>query len=228
MKPTTAPTLDANLAVPDLPADAADAADTLAGVLAQAELPATTFDRLQQRLGAAAMAEGLLDVAYRSIDTPIGPLLLAATPRGLVRLAFAVEGHDTVLQQLAATVSPRVLHAPARLDDAAAQLEEYFNGERTHFALTLDLEGVGGFRRRVLEQLLTIDFGHTASYRTMAAAAGNPAAIRAAGTACARNPLPVIVPCHRVVRSDGTIGQYLGGTEVKRTLLAFERRIAGR
>lgn len=204
-----------------------DGAATRAAVLPQPALPTTTLERLHQRLEATAIAEGLMDVAYRSVDSPIGALLLAATPHGLVRLAFDVEGHDLVLEQLAATLSPRVLHAPARLDDAATQLDEYFAGRRTRFELDLDLARVGGFRRSVLDQLLAIDFGHTASYRAVAAAAGKPAAIRAAGSACARNPLPVIVPCHRVVRSDGTIGRYLGGTEVKRTLLAFERRIAG-
>ncbi|MFN0025847.1 MAG: methylated-DNA--[protein]-cysteine S-methyltransferase [Acidimicrobiales bacterium] len=195
-------------------------------VLPVPELTASTLARLRQRLGAEALTEGLIDVAYRSIDSPVGPLLLAATPRGLVRLAFEVEDHDLVLEQLA-ELSPRVLHAPARLDGPAKQLDEYFSGRRTRFELDLDLARVGGFRRSVLDQLLTIDFGRTASYRSIAAAAGSPAAVRAAGSACARNPLPVVVPCHRVVRSDGTIGQYLGGTEAKRTLLAFERQVAG-
>ncbi len=211
MNATTAPTLRA--------------ADTVAAVLPEPELP--PLERLQERLRATAASEGLVDVAYRSIDSPIGTLLLAATPRGLVRVAFDVEGHDAVLQQLASTVSPRVLLAPSRLDDVARQLDQYFGGERTRFELALDLERVSGFRRSVLDHLLAIDFGRTASYGAVAAAAGNPAAVRAAGTACARNPLPVIVPCHRVVRSDGTIGQYLGGTEAKRSLLAFERRIVG-
>ena len=205
----------------------AGSADTLRAVLPTPDLPTATLERLRQRLESAAAVEGLVDVAYRSVDSPIGALLLAATPQGLVRLAFDVEDHDRVLQQLAATISPRVLLAPARLDRAATQLDEYFAGRRTHFDLDLDLDRVAGFRRRVLDQLLHIDFGLTASYSAMAAAAGNPAAVRAAGSACARNPLPVVVPCHRVVRSDGTIGQYLGGTEAKRTLLAFERGIAG-
>lgn len=174
------------------------------------------------RLAAAAQRAGLLDVAYRTVDTPVGPLLVAATAQGLVRVAFAVEGHDAVLDGLAQRVSPRVLHAPGRLDDAARQLEEYFAGRRRHFDLDVDLRLASPFRRAVLEHLRTIAYGSTASYADVAAAAGNPAAVRAAGSACATNPVPVVVPCHRVVRTDGTLGGYLGGLHVKRALLALE------
>jgi len=179
--------------------------------------------RLHARLAAAAADAGILDVAYATVDTPVGPLLLAATERGLVRVAYAVEDHDRVLGQLAARVSPRVLRAPARLDAAARELEEYFAGRRSAFALPLDLRLASGFRRTVLSHLREIGYGRTASYAALAAAAGRPQAARAAGTACATNPLPVVVPCHRVVRSDGTPGRYIGGEAAKRALLALER-----
>ncbi|CAN5323097.1 methylated-DNA--[protein]-cysteine S-methyltransferase [soil metagenome] len=178
--------------------------------------------RLHDRLAAAAAEAGLLDVAYRTIDTPIGALLLAATDAGLVRVAFAVEGHDRVLEQLAVSVSPRVLRAAGRLDPAAVELEEYFAGRRTSFDLPLDLRLSSGFRRLVLGELIRIGYGSTASYAAIAVAAGSPRAVRAVGNACATNPLPIVVPCHRVLRSDGSIGQYLAGPEVKRTLLDLE------
>jgi methylated-DNA-[protein]-cysteine S-methyltransferase len=177
---------------------------------------------LHDRLAAKAEEDGLLDVAYRTIDTPIGTLLLAATPVGLARVAFQTEGIDTVLEALAEKLSPRILHAPRRLDDAARQLEEYFSGGRHHFGLPLDLSLSRGFRRTVLAYLPGIEYGQTASYRQVAAGVDNPKAVRAVGTACATNPLPVIIPCHRVIRTDGLIGSYLGGPEVKRQLLTLE------
>jgi methylated-DNA-[protein]-cysteine S-methyltransferase len=179
-------------------------------------------DRLHTRLVNAAAGAGLLDVAYRTVPTPIGTLLLAATSEGLVRIAFDLEGHDAVLATIAARVSPRILHAPARLDDAARQLDEYFAGHRRSFDLAVDLRLASPFRRVVLEHLRTIGYGRTESYATVATASGSPAAVRAVGSACATNPVPVVVPCHRVVRSDGTLGGYLGGLDVKRTLLALE------
>lgn len=178
--------------------------------------------RLHARLAAAALDAGILDVAFRTVDTPLGALLLAATDQGLVRVAYAREDHDRVLQQLADTVSPRVLRAPARLDLAAREIEEYFVGRRTRFDLPLDFRLSAGFRRTVLAQLPDIAYGTTATYAAIAAAAGNPKAVRAVGSACATNPLPLVVPCHRVVRSDGTIGQYVGGVDAKQTLLTLE------
>lgn len=178
--------------------------------------------RLQARLAAAAAETDLLDVAYRTLDTPVGLLLLAATERGLVRVAYACERHDGVLEALAEQVSPRILRAPARLDAVARELDEYFAGRRTSFDIGLDLRLAKGFRREVLAQLPEIGYGHTASYATVAVAAGSPKAVRAVGTACATNPLPVIVPCHRVIRSDGSMGQYVGGPQAKATLLALE------
>lgn len=184
--------------------------------------PAATVARLRERLGGRADAEGLLDVAYRTVDSPIGPLLLAATPAGLVRVAFATEGHEEVLADLAARVSPRILRAPARLEAPARQLDEYFRRRRRRFELPLDLQLARGFRRVVLGHLGEIGYGTTASYARLAAAAGSPRAVRAVGSACATNPLPLVVPCHRVVRSDGSLGNYGGGVDTKRALLAME------
>jgi methylated-DNA-[protein]-cysteine S-methyltransferase len=188
--------------------------------------PPTTTDTELSRLRAAlterAENEDLLDVAYRTVDSPVGTLLLAATPLGLVRVAYASENHDAVLAKLAAQVSPRVLHAPARLDSAARELDEYFAGHRRSFDLPLDFQLSHGFRRAVHLHLREIGYGRTESYAEVAAATGSPAAVRAVGSACATNPLPVIVPCHRVVRSDGTLGGYVGGAEVKRGLLTME------
>lgn len=197
--------------------------DDLPRHLAQA-FPDTPEDlrRLRERLADAAQAEGILDVAYRIVDSPVGPLLLAATEQGLVRVAYVSEDHDAVLQTLAERISPRVLHAPARLDTVARELEEYFTGTRHVFDIPLDWRLSAGFRATVLHRLPDIGYGHTASYAAIAALAGNPKAVRAVGSACATNPLPVVVPCHRVVRSDGTMGGYLGGLEAKRTLLTLE------
>lgn len=177
---------------------------------------------LRAQLAAAADDAGLLDVAYRTVDTPLGALLLAATPAGLVRLAFEVEDHDAVLASLAERVSPRVLLAPRRLDPAARELDEYFGGRRRRFEVAVDLRLATSFRRSVLEHLQAIAYGHTASYSAVAQAVDRPRAVRAVGTACATNPVPLFVPCHRVVRSDGTTGAYRGGPEAKRTLLAIE------
>jgi methylated-DNA-[protein]-cysteine S-methyltransferase len=180
------------------------------------------LSRVQRRLAAAAADTGILDVAYTVVNTPVGELLLAATPAGLVRVAFACEDHDTVLATLAALISPRILNAPDRLCDAADQIGEYFAGTRRRFDLPLDLRLTAGFRRAVVEHLPDIGYGSTASYSALAALTGNPGAVRAVGTACALNPLPVVVPCHRVVRSDGTTGNYRGGPDAKRLLLDLE------
>jgi methylated-DNA-[protein]-cysteine S-methyltransferase len=180
------------------------------------------IERLHERLASAAGDAGLLDVAYRTVDSPVGPLLLAATDAGLVRVAYAREDHERVLADLAARISPRVLRAPARLDPAARELDDYFAGRRRAFDLPLDLRLARGFRRSVLTHLPEIGYGSTTSYATLAAAAGSPRAVRAVGSACATNPLPVVVPCHRVVRSDGALGQYIGGTEAKHALLVLE------
>lgn len=188
-------------------------------------LPVSTerLAALHARLVDAANADGVLDIAYRIVDSPVGPLLLAATAVGLVRVAYANEDHDAVLQTLADRVSPRLLHDVGRLDAVARQLEEYFAGQRHTFDVPLDWRLSGGFRGTVLHHLAAdLGYGQTASYGTVARLAGNPKAVRAVGTACATNPLPVVVPCHRVVRSDGSLGGYLGGLDAKRALLALE------
>ena len=179
--------------------------------------------RLHARLAAAAERNDLLDVAYRTVDSPVGALLIASTPAGLVRLAFSSEGHDAVLQNLSDRISPRMLHAPKRLDDVARQLDEYFSGRRHTFDVPLDWQLSKGFRRVVLGHLaVDVGYGTTASYGALARLSGSPKAVRAVGTTCATNPIPVVVPCHRVVRSDGTLGAYRGGPAAKRTLLDLE------
>jgi methylated-DNA-[protein]-cysteine S-methyltransferase len=182
------------------------------------------FGRLRARLAEQADRDGLLDVAYRIMDSPVGPLLLAATPAGLVRVAFERENHEDVLVELSEAISPRILRSPRGVDDIARQLDEYFAGRRRVFEVPVDLRLSKGFRRVVLEHLREIPFGVTESYTVVARAAGNPGAVRAAGSACATNPIPLVVPCHRVVRSDGTFGQYRGGTEAKHMLLTMEAR----
>lgn len=197
--------------------------DGIVGDLARITQPGNgKLTELHNRLAAAAQRDGLLDIAYRTVDSPVGPLLLAATEQGLIRVAYAREDHDAVLQHLAGAVSPRILNAPARLDTAARELDEYFAGTRRSFDLPLDWRLAAGFRGTVLHHLAEISYGQTASYAAVATLAGSPKAVRAVGTACARNPLPVVVPCHRVVRSDGAMGGYLGGTEAKRLLLDLE------
>jgi methylated-DNA-[protein]-cysteine S-methyltransferase len=183
---------------------------------------AQSVTRLHDQLVATAEADGLLDVAYRTVDSPVGTLLLAATEQGLVRVAYEIENHDQVLHVLSERVSPRILRAPRRLDQVARQLAEYFEGERRDFVLPLDFRLAHGFRREVLGRLLMIAYGSTESYSKVAAATGHPRAVRAVGSACATNPMPVIVPCHRVLRSDGTLGGYVGGLQTKAALLSLE------
>jgi methylated-DNA-[protein]-cysteine S-methyltransferase len=181
---------------------------------------------LHARLERDAQAGDLLDIAYRTVDSAVGPLLLAATPHGLLRVAFTNEDRDSVLQNLAERISPRVLEAPTRLDPFARQLDEYFSGHRHSFDVALDWSLSKGFRRTVLEHLnADIGYGDTASYAALARLSGSPKAVRAVGTACATNPIPIFVPCHRVVRSDGTVGAYRGGPAVKRVLLDLERNV---
>lgn len=181
-----------------------------------------TLARLRGALTARAEADDLLDVAYTIVDSPVGRLLLAATDKGLVRVAYAREDHDAVLESLAHKLSPRILRAPQRLDRAARELDEYFERRRTAFDLELDHSLSHGFRRLVQGRLPEIGYGRTLSYKQVAELVGNPGAVRAVGTACATNPLPVVVPCHRVVKSDGGIGQYVGGVEAKSALLELE------
>jgi methylated-DNA-[protein]-cysteine S-methyltransferase len=180
------------------------------------------LERLHGRLEQMAQDSDVLDIAYRTIDTPVGELLLAATPMGLVRVAYASQDFDAVLGDLAIRISPRILRSGQRLDATAREIGEYFAGTRTMFDLPLDLSLTDGFRRQVIEHLREIGYGQRQSYATVAAAVGNPRAVRAVGSACGHNPLPVVIPCHRVVRADGSIGQYVGGVAAKTTLLSLE------
>lgn len=183
------------------------------------------LQRLSARLTTAAGA--LAEVTYRVVDSPVGSLIIAATEAGVVRLGFAIEDHDQVLTDLAGSIGPRILADAGRLDPAARELDAYFAGRLDRFTVPVDPRLSGGFRAEVLAQLITIGYGRTASYATVAQAVGRPRAVRAVGTACARNPIPIIVPCHRVVRSDGTTGQYRGGPEAKRWLLGHESAARG-
>ena len=178
--------------------------------------------RLHAGLEAAADRAGELDIAYTTFDSPVGPLLLAATEAGLLRVAYEIEDHDRVLSTISARISPRILRAPKRLDEAMRELDEYFAGQRTTFDLPLDLGLSTGFRQLVQRELAHIAYGHTQSYGQVAAAVGNPKAVRAVGTACATNPLPVVLPCHRVLKADGSLGGYAGGPATKAVLLELE------
>ena len=183
---------------------------------------------LRERVVARAADEGLLDVAYASVDSPFGPLLLAATPRGLVRVGLPAQDREALLGDLAARVSPRVLEAPARLDRARRELELYFEGRLRDFDLPLDWRLSRDFRRRALRAVARIPYGRTRTYTQVATTAGNSLAVRAAGTACGTNPIPIVVPCHRVLRSSGGLGGYGGGLPMKEALLALEgARAAG-
>jgi methylated-DNA-[protein]-cysteine S-methyltransferase len=177
-------------------------------------------------LDAAAAAAGLLDVAYATLDTPVGRLLLAVTQRGLVRIAYLDGDLDAVLQDLAARVSPRLLASPRKLDEPRRELDEYFQGARRAFELALDWQLTRGFGRRVLQATARIPYGKVSSYKGVASEAGNPRAFRAAGNALGANPLPIVVPCHRVLQVGGGLGGYTGGVSRKRVLLAVEGVVA--
>lgn len=201
-----------------------DETDATAALRAATSPSSDELTSLHAQLASAADQAGLLDVAYTTVETPVGTLLLAATENGLLRISFGKqEGFDAVLDTLATSVSPRILRAPKRLDVTARELDEYFTGQRTQFDVPLDHRLSSGFRQRVQRYLRKIDFGHTQSYKQVAETVGSPGAARAVGTACATNPLPIVVPCHRVLSSDGTLGGYAGGLEAKRTLLALEQ-----
>jgi methylated-DNA-[protein]-cysteine S-methyltransferase len=177
-------------------------------------------------LSARADEEGLLDVAYASVDSPLGPLVVAATPMGLVRISYTdLRGDDEVLGELARRVSPRVLEAPARLDPVRRELDEYFEGRRERFDVPIDWSHLAGFTREVLRATANIAFGEVSTYAGVAAEAGSPRAVRAAGNALGANPMPVVVPCHRVLRTGGKLGGYTGGLEKKEFLLRLEGRL---
>ena len=171
-----------------------------------------------------AEREGLLDVAYATADSPFGPLTVAMTERGLVCLAYPEHDTGQVLERLAGEVSPRVLEAPARLDGIRRELDEYFQGRRQEFDTPVDFRLSRGFYRKVLEATANIGYGQTRTYAGVAAGAGNPKAVRAAGSGLGSNPIPVVVPCHRVLRTGGALGGYTGGLDRKEFLLDLERR----
>jgi methylated-DNA-[protein]-cysteine S-methyltransferase len=174
-------------------------------------------------IGEAAAAAGLLDVAYATFDSPLGTLLLAKTPGGLVRLAYVDHANEeAVLADLAARVSPRVLASPAKLDEPRRELDEYFAGRRKQFEIPIDWTLTRGFARRVLKATARIPFGSVSSYKQVAAQAGSPGGSRAAGNALGSNPIPIVVPCHRVLHAGGGLGGYTGGLERKRLLLGVE------
>jgi methylated-DNA-[protein]-cysteine S-methyltransferase len=175
-------------------------------------------------LSTAAVDAGLLDVAYATLESPVGTLLLALTPRGLVRVAYVDGGEEQVLGELASRVSPRVLRAPRRLDEPRRELDQYFAGSRREFELALDWQLVRGFGRRILSAASRVPYGSVSTYKQMATEAGSPRAARAAGNALGANPLPIVVPCHRILHSGGGLGGYTGGLERKRRLLAIESR----
>lgn len=169
-----------------------------------------------------ALAENLVDVAYATVDSPVGPLLAASTPKGLVTLAYTEGRTDDVLERLSERVSPRVIEAPGRLDDVRKQLGEYFDGRRTDFDLDIDWQLSSGFARRILKATARIPYGSLLTYRDIARKAGNERASRAAGNALGSNSIPIIVPCHRVIRSGGGLGGYTGGLAKKEFLLGLE------
>jgi methylated-DNA-[protein]-cysteine S-methyltransferase len=177
-------------------------------------------------LAERAAEEGLLDVAYTSVDSPLGPLVVAATPKGLVRVSYTeFRGEGDVLEDLARRVSPRVLEAPAKLDPVRRELDEYFDGRREQFDVPIDWSYLAGFTREVLRATAAIPFGDVSTYAGVADAAGSPRAVRAAGNALGANPMPVVVPCHRVLRTGGALGGYTGGLERKEFLLRLEGRL---
>lgn len=179
-----------------------------------------------ERFAVRASEEGLLDVAYATVDTPIGTAIVAGTRKGVVRIGLPGSRLDDVLSEVAEFVSPRVMSYPQRLDEARRELEQYFEGKREHFELPLDWSlSRPGFYRRVLRATAKVPFGEMITYSEAAERAGSPRAFRAAGTAVGLNPLPIVVPCHRVVRAGGDIGSYGGGPEMKRYLLELEHAL---
>jgi methylated-DNA-[protein]-cysteine S-methyltransferase len=205
---------------PNFRHDEADGTEAVALALRQAVRTASVEPPAIVDVAAAA---GLLDVAYATLDSPVGKLILATTPVGLARLAY-IDGdqEDEVLAEMAARLSPRMLSAPRRLDEPRRELDEYFAGRRRRFHLALDLRLLTDFARRILTATAEIPYGSVSTYRDVAVQAGSPRGSRAAGNALGSNPLPIVLPCHRVVHTGGGIGGYTGGLDRKRTLLAIE------
>jgi methylated-DNA-[protein]-cysteine S-methyltransferase len=188
------------------------------------EVPASPDDAraAAERFVARAADEGLADVAYALVDSPLGRLLVAQTKRGLVELAYGGEEPDSMLAELSEKLSPRVLEAPGKLDDVRRQLDEYFGGRRTSFEVPIDWSLSRGFTQRILQATAKVPFGQLATYRDVATKAGNERAVRAAGNALGSNHIPIVVPCHRIIRTGGALGGYTGGLERKEYLLQLE------
>jgi methylated-DNA-[protein]-cysteine S-methyltransferase len=195
-----------------------------AGESGNGEAARAAAERLQRRI----ISEDLADVAFASIDSPFGTLHAAVTKRGLVRMAFPEEPYERMLEELARELSPRIIEAPARLDPLRGELEEYFAGRRRRFEVPLDWALIGPFGRRVLRRTAAIPYGGQLSYAEVAAEAGSPRGARAAGNALGANPIPIVIPCHRVLRSGGALGGYGGGLERKRWLLELEGALTPR
>jgi methylated-DNA-[protein]-cysteine S-methyltransferase len=183
---------------------------------------AARLARLHERLEDRATGDAAPDLHYRTVDSPVGRLLIAATEIGVARVAFEREGEEAVLQTLAERIGPRILRTPRRLDAAARWFDAYFAGAHDPFGLPVDTRLARGFRLEVLERLRAVPYGERISYAALAVRTSSPRAVRAVGTACATNPLPLVIPCHRVTRTDGSVGAYLGGPETKVRLLALE------
>lgn len=185
---------------------------------------AADWQRIRADFAVRAAGDDAVDLAFETHETPYGPMVVGATRQGLVRIALPAESQDAVLENLSKRISPRILRVTLpEITAARSQLDEYFEGGRRRFELPLDWQLTTGFRSQVLHATNEIPYGETRSYRDVAVEAGSPKAVRAAGTALATNPLPIVVPCHRVLRSDGKVGSYLGGSEMKEQLLAMER-----
>jgi methylated-DNA-[protein]-cysteine S-methyltransferase len=195
--------------------------------LASVSSPQLNLDSLRAELARRADEEGVLDVAYGIADSPLGPLTVIVTRRGLVRLSYGNEAVDEQLDEVAARVSPRILASPERTDAVRRQLDEYFAGARRGFDVPIDWRLVRGFAGDVLRATARIPFGSVSSYREVATEAGSPNAYRAAGNALGSNPIPIVVPCHRVLHAGGGLGGYTGGLERKRFLLDLEGVFAG-
>lgn len=189
--------------------------------------PSLDVEELRTVLARRAAQDGLLDVAYGTYESPLGPLTVFVTPQGLVRLSYPGEPLDDQLDELATLISPRVMAAPERTDDVRRQLDGYFGGTRRDFELPIDWRLLRGFRGDILRATARIPFGSVVSYRDVAAAAGSPNAYRAAGNALGSNPVPIVVPCHRVVHAGGGLGGYTGGLERKQFLLRLEGVLHG-
>lgn len=187
---------------------------------------ADAWAAVRGRFAARAAQDGLIDVSFEDHETPLGRIRLSATASGVVYVALPIEDADAVVERLAEQLSTRILrHGTSVLTEARRELDEYFDGRREAFDVPLDWTLSKAFRREVLRATARIPYGSTSSYREVATLAGSPNAVRAAGSALATNPLPILVPCHRVLRTDGALGQYRGGAEAKAQLLQLERAV---